>query len=131
AAFGIQPVAPDVGLDAVHILNSGEIYFSIQSNTFSEKLSVTLHRGDLLSNTGLVVRINQRLLGQFHPATPATDYGLDALYVWPGGEMWFSTEDDFVDLQLGPISAGDLLSDQGYIVLTQAELLAAFAPTQN
>ena len=131
APFGIQSPAPDVGLDAVHILDSGEIYFSIQSNIFSEKLSATLHRGDLLSNTGLVVRSNQQLLEHFHPATPATDYGLDALYVWPSGEIWFSTEDDFMDLQLGPVSAGDLLSDQGYIVSVQAELVAAFGPTQN
>jgi hypothetical protein len=131
AAFMIQPPAPDVGLDAVHLLESGEILFSIQSNIFSERLAITLHRGDLLSNTGLVVRSNQQMLARFHPANPSDDYGLDALYVWSSGEIWFSTEDDFQDRQLGPISAGDLLSDQGYVVLRQTELLAAFVPTQD
>jgi hypothetical protein len=131
AAFGIQPPAPDVGLDAVHIHDNGEILFSIQSNIFSERLGITLHRGDLLSNTGLVVRTYQQMLGRFHPSKPADDYGLDALYVWPSGEIWFSTEEDFQDEQLGDVSAGDLLSDQGYVVLRQAELLNAFAPTQN
>jgi len=131
AAFMVQLPAPDVGLDAVHILHSGEIYFSIQTNIFSERLGTNLHRGDLLSSTGLVVRSHQQMLGQFHPVQPTNDYGLDAIYVWPGGEIWFSTEDDFQDQQLGVISSGDLLSDQGYVVLRQAELLAAFAPTQN
>jgi len=131
APFGVQPPAPDVGLDAVHILESGEILFSIQSNIFSEKLGATLHRGDLLSSTGVVVSSFQQMLGHFHPVQTTNDYGLDALYVWPGGEIWFSTEDDFQDLQLGEISSGDLLSDQGYVVLRQAELLNAFAPTQS
>ena len=131
AAFVVQLPAPDVGLDAVHILDNGEILFSIQNNIFSERLGMTLHRGDLLSSTGLVVRTYQQMLGRFHPSKPADDHGLDALYVWPSGEIWFSTEDDFQDEQIGDVSAGDLLSDQGYVVLRQAELLDAFAPTQN
>jgi hypothetical protein len=131
AAFVVQPPAPDVGLDAVHILDSGEILFSIQSNIFSEGLGMTLHRGDLLSSTGAVMRSHQQMLGRFHPSKPADDYGLDALFVWPSGEIWFSTEDDFQDQEIGDVSAGDLLSDQGYVVLRQAELLAAFAPIQN
>jgi hypothetical protein len=129
--FVVQPPAPDVGLDAIHLLDSGEILFSIQSNIFSEGLGITLHRGDLLSSTGAVVRSYQQMLGRFHPSKPADDHGLDALYVWPSGEIWFSTEDDFQDQQLGDVSAGDLLSDQGYVVLRQPELLNAFAPTQN
>src|SRR4030095_85762 len=60
--FAVQPPAPDVGLDAVHILDSSEILFSIQSNIFSQRLGVTLHRGDLLSSSGLVVRTHQQML---------------------------------------------------------------------
>jgi hypothetical protein len=131
AAFGVQPTAPDAGLDAVHLLDSDEILFSIQSNIFSGSLGVTLHRGDLLSSTGVVARSYQQMLGHFHPVKPADDYGLDALYVWPNGEIWFSTEDDFQDQQIGAISAGDLLSDQGYVVLRQDELLGAFNPVQD
>jgi len=86
AAFGLQPPAPDVGLDAVQVLDSGEILFSIGTNIFSETLGVTLHRGDLLSNTGLVVRSNQQLLSNFHPPKGGTnDYGLDAVRVWQSG----------------------------------------------
>ncbi|HXT42073.1 MAG TPA: hypothetical protein VN887_18840 [Candidatus Angelobacter sp.] len=129
APFGIQPPAPDVGLDAVQVLDTGEILFSIQSNIFSEQLSASLHRGDLLSSTGAIARNNQQLLARFQPTNSASDYGLDALYVWSSGETWFSTEDGFQDKTLGPISGGDLLSDQGYIVFRNADLLNAFAPT--
>jgi hypothetical protein len=129
APFGIQPPAPDVGLDAAHVLDTGEILFSIQSNIFSEQLSATLQRGDLLSSAGTIMRSNQQLLSRFQPTNTASDYGLDALYVWSSGEIWFSTEDGFQDKTLGPISGGDLLSDQGYIVFRNADLLNAFAPT--
>ena len=130
ARFVVQPPVPDTGLDAIHILDTGEILFSIQMNIFSEKLGITLHRGDLLSSTGTILRSNPQLLAQFHSTSAVTDYGLDALYLWPSGEIWFSTEDSFQDQLLGPISAGDLLSDQGYIVFRNLELLNAFAPKQ-
>ena len=129
APFGLQPLAPDVGLDAVHVGDTGEIFFSIPTNVFSERLGVALHRGDLLSTSGTVVRSNQQLLARFHPANATNDYGLDALYIWPSGEIWFSTEDAFTDSVLGSIPSGDLLSDQGYIVFRNLELLNAFAPT--
>jgi hypothetical protein len=129
APFGIQPPVPDVGLDAVHVLDTGEILFSIQTNIFSEQLSTDLNRGDLLSSKGTVFRSEKDLLAGFHPVTTTNAYGLDALYVWPSGEIWFSTEDDFQDQTLGPISGGDLLSDKGYIVLRNPDLLSAFAPT--
>jgi len=131
APFGIQPPVPDVGLDAVHFPETGEILFSIQSDIFSERLGQTLHRGDLLSSNGTVVRTFQQLLARFHPVNGAKDYGLDALYVWPSGEIWFSTEDAFEDAGLGLVTSGDLLSDQGYRVLQNLELLAAFRPPQN
>jgi hypothetical protein len=131
APFGIQPPAPDVGLDAVHILDSGEILFSIETDVFSERLGMTLHRGDLLSSTGTVVRTHSQMLTRFHPVNGAKDYGLDALYVWPSGEFWFSVEEGFDDSALGPILPGDLLSDQGYVVFRNRELLSAFAPSQS
>lgn len=132
APFGVLPAEPDMGLDAVHVLDSGEILFSIAADIFSVRHGGNLQRGDLLSSTGVVVRSNQQLLARFHPPKPATaDYGLDAVYVWPGGEIWFSTEQGFQDDALGPIFDGDLLSDQGYIVFRNRELLGAFAPAED
>jgi len=129
--FEIQPPALDVGLDAVQILDTGEILFSIETNVFSERLGQTLHRGDLLSSSGLILRSYQSMLSAFHPANAAKDYGLDALYEWPSGEIWFSTEEGFDDSLLGPVLPGDLLSDRGYIVFQNHELLDAFGPSQN
>jgi hypothetical protein len=131
AAFVIQPVVPDVGLDAVHVLGSGEILFSIRTNIFSEAKGVTLHHGDVLSNSGQIVKSNQQLLAKFHPANASTDYGLDALYVWPNGEMWFSTATEFQDAVFGSVSDGDLLSTEGIIVFKNAELVSEFGAPQT
>lgn len=129
APFGVLPAEPDLGLSAVHTTDDGEVLFSIAADVYSERLGGNLQRGDLLSSSGLVVRRNQQLLARFHPPKPATaDYGLDAVYFWPGGEIWFSTELGFQDEVLGPILDGDLLSDQGYIVYRNRELVEAFAP---
>jgi hypothetical protein len=131
AAFGIQPIVPDVGLDAVRVKSSGEILFSIRTNIFAEGKGLTLRRGDVLSSLGQIVKTNAQLLANFHPTNTSADYGLDALYVWPSGEMWFSTETGFDDTQLGSISSGDLLSTEGFIVFRNAELVAEFAAPQS
>jgi hypothetical protein len=131
AAFITEPATNDVGLDAVHVLDTGEILFSIRTNVFSHGLNTTLHHGDLLSSTGSIMRTNQQLLASFHPTDTTNDYGLDAFYLWPSGEIWFSTETGFQDQVLGPVFAGDLLSDQGYIVFRNLELLGAFAPKET
>src|SRR5208337_4437911 len=97
APFLPQPSTNDVGLDAVQILDDGEILFSIATNVFSKQLNSKLQRGDLLSSSGTMVRSNQQLLASFRPANAANDYGLDALYMWPSGEIWFSPEIGFED----------------------------------
>ena len=130
AAFGPADTNVDYGLDAVHVMTNGEICFSITTNLVSPQVGM-LFRGDVLSNSGRLIKSHQQLLARFHPGTVDRDYGLDALYIWPNGEFWFSTEDGFNDLQLGPILAGDLLSDQGFIVFRNLELVSAFAPLED
>jgi len=129
-AFVILPPVPDVGLDAVHVRDDGEIHFSIETPIFSGT-GGRLGRGDLLSNRGLIVKSNAQLLARFHPPQSNYDYGLDALYVWPSGEVWFSLEEGFQDGTLGPIQRGDLLSDQGYVVYGNLDLVSAFAPVED
>ncbi len=131
AKFGLMPMVPDAGLDAVQVLDSGEILFSIRQDQFSERQGVTLGHGDLLSDQGAIRRTNASLLAKFSPDQPGHDYGLDAFYVWPSGEVWFSTEEGFNDKVLGPISDGDLLSDQGYIVFRNLELVSWFQPLED
>jgi hypothetical protein len=118
----------DAGLDAVQIMPDGEILFSIQSNVVINS-SLTLGRGDILSDRGRVFMTQRQLLANFQPAVTNHDFGLDALHILPTGEIWFSVEESFTDQRLGPIQAGDLLSNNGYIVFRNRSLLAAFAPS--
>lgn len=129
AAFGGPAVQPDAGLDAVQVMPDGEILFSIQSNVVVNP-GLTLRRGDILSDRGKVFRTNQELLANFHPAVTNLDYGLAALQVLPGGEIWFSVEEDFTDNVLGTVRAGDVLSSLGHRVFSNAELVTAFAPAE-
>jgi len=131
AKFVLMPPTPDLGLDAVHVNPDGEVFFSVKSGAFSEQLGRSIQPGDVLSSAGQVARSNHDLLAQFHPAATNQDFGLDALYVWPSGEIWFSTEQGFPDAQLGVITDGDLLSDQGYVVFRNLELVGAFSPLED
>jgi hypothetical protein len=119
--------ASDAGLDGVQVMPDGQILFSIQSD-LTTSFNQTLSRGDILSDHGTVFMTQQQLLANFQPASAGTDFGLDALYIWPSGEVWFSVEEGFLDNRLGQIQAGDLLSSFGYRVFSNAALLAAFAP---
>src|SRR5262249_46310784 len=91
----------------------------------------TLGRGDILSDRGRIVLNNQQLLSNFRPAVTNHDYGLDALFIFPGGEIWFSVEEGFTDARLGTVQEGDLLSSYGYRVFRNQALLAAFAPADE
>jgi hypothetical protein len=130
-AFGVQPPVPDLGLDAVQIGDNGVVLFSINQDAFSERLGVMLQHGDLLSSAGAVLKTNKELLGRFNPPKPGHDYGLDAVYVWPHGEVWFSVAEGFNDSALGPITDGDLLSDHGFIVFKNLELVGPFSPLED
>jgi hypothetical protein len=126
AAFSPTSSA-DAGLEGVQVMSDGQILFSIQSDV-TTIFNQTLSRGDILSDHGTVFLTQQQLLANFQPASAGTDFGLDAFYIWPSGEVWFSVEQGFVDNRLGQIQAGDLLSSFGYRVFSNAVLLAAFAP---
>jgi len=131
AAFVQMPPAPDAGLDAVQVLDTGEVYFSIQRDFFSEALGRRVRAGDLLSSRGSIVKSNEQLVARFQPADPKRDYGLDALYVWPSGEVWFSVEMGFQGQHFEPYGHGDLLSDQGYVVARNLELVGPFQPLED
>ena len=128
--FGFPTNAPDAGLDAVQVLSTNEILFSIQQDLVAPSNQLALGHGDILSTKGIVYRKNSELLARFHPAE-SKDYGLDALYLWPSGEIWFSTELGFNDQSLGPIQSGDILSDAGYRVFQNLELISPFAPLED
>ena len=70
----------DFGLDALHILPSGEIWFSVEEGFTDNRLGA-VQAGDLLSSLGHRVFSNRQLVAAFAPADPEQDYGLDALFV--------------------------------------------------
>lgn len=130
-AFGPQPPITDVGLDALQVMDDGEIWFSTTTGFFSEKLGRGIGPGDLLSSRGTVIRSIDALLSRFQPPPIPEDWGLDALHVWPSGEIWFSVEQGFISSVQGPIMRGDLVSDQGYVVFRNLDLVAPFQPLED
>lgn len=125
-----EPADVDAGLDAVQHIVGDEYYFSIRTNLLSAKIGAQIFRGDILSSQGTIVRTLQQLISALNPLDVEVDAGLDAFYLWPHGEIWFSTETGF-DTQLGPVSPGDILSDRGYVVFRNLNLLQPFAPLED
>lgn len=128
--FGPMPPPPDYGLDGVYLRPSGEILFSIEDTFWDEGLSTWVKHGDLLSDIGVILQTNPQLLRNFGPMpSPDPDYGLDALDERSANEIWFSIEEGFWDEVLGTnVRHGDLLSDLGSIIMTNAQLLINFFP---
>lgn len=131
AAFGLMPPVPDAGLDAFAVAADGARLFSLRRDVFSEGLGQTLHHGDILSDRGTVVRRFKDLVASFEPQDLDPDAGLDAFHVWPSGEIWFSTSAGFVSGTRGPIQHGDLLSEDGYVVCRNLDLVRPFSPLED
>ena len=129
--LNITPVVPDVGLDALgRTPATNTLLFSAEIDVFSRSLG-TIQHGDLLSVHGFIAQTNQQLTAAFQPQTPVPDVGLDAIHAdLATGEIWFSLEDPLFSQALGILlQPGDLLSSAGYVVRTNAELLAHFTIT--
>ncbi len=92
--------------------------------------SVAISPGDLLSRRGHIVRRNRELTARLGIMPIAPDLGLDAAATGPKGEVWFSFEEESGQIwseTLGRyLKPGDLLSEAGYVVRTNEQLLAAF-----
>jgi hypothetical protein len=121
------PSSADAGLDAVQVMPDKQILFSIQSNVVVNA-TLTLSRGDILSDAGTIFMTHQQLLAKFQPTVTNHDFGLASLQVLPSGEIWFSVEEGFTDSRIGPVQPGDLLSSLGYRVFSNRSLLEDFSP---
>ena len=130
-AFQFAGGPSDLGLDAVHVLPDGETWFSLRTAAFSEALGVTVSTGDVLSDHGYIVRSASELLAHFKPDHSEADIGLDALFAWPSGEIWFSVESGFMSPTAGGIQRGDILSDQGFVVIRNLDLVQPFSPLED
>jgi len=130
--FSPSPPIPEFGLDAATIGPEGQILFSTEEGFFSESLGVMISDGDLLDERGLVFKSSSELMRNFQPIDPMPKvFGLDAAYLWPSGEVWFSITTSFTDLQVGHVGCGDLLSDTGRVVIRNLDLLGPFAPVED
>lgn len=130
-AFGPEPPVADEGLDALQVQPDGEVYFSVAKSFFSERTGQTIGHGDLLSSRGVVVRRNAELIARFQPKDAKADCGLRAVHVWPSGEVWFSLETGFTGPDFATYHPGDLLSDQGYVVCRNLDLVGTFQPLED
>ena len=130
-AFSPMPPVVDFGLDALAYAPDGKLLFSIDKGFFSESLGTLISSGDILKEDGTIFMSEAQLLSSFGLVPGEEGPGLDAVSIWPHGEIWFSTERRFTDEgRYGAISEGDLLSSVGRVVARNLELLDAFAPTE-
>ena len=113
-----------------------DVWFSTENGFGAAMLSPRPERitpisdGDLLSRRGHVVRWNRELTGRLGIMPVVPDLGVDAVTLARHGEVWFSFEHE-----AGPqwseslgvlLKPGDLLSERGYVVRTNEQLLERF-----
>src|SRR5258706_4826626 len=111
-----------------------EVWFSInKAFTGTNALGQTnrIGAGDLISNRGRVVKSNSELVSLLGVMPIVSDLGLDAVDVSRRGEILFSFPVDVFSEKLGTIHHGDLLSNRGYIMKRNQQLLAAFGVPTN
>ena len=101
----------------------------------SETRTGTVSHGDMVSSLGRVHCRGKELIAAFQPLPTAgcqlSEVGLDAWHEWPHGEAWFSVRQGFDSATWGPVRAGDVLSDRGWIVFRNLELMDAFKPLED
>jgi hypothetical protein len=132
APFCPQLPVADSGLDAATFGPHGVLIFATREGFFSECLGEAVASGDLLEEGGRIFERAAELLAKFWPVDrPPGQLGLDAVYPWPHGEIWFSIEVGFLDGRLGPVGDGDRLSDTGRLVARNRELIAPFRPIED
>lgn len=125
----------DRGLDALSVIGTADdktIVFSTNRSFYSNALNRKISDGDLITNKGEVIATNEQLLAAFDPK--GSNFGLDAAFIRSldgdsGPEIWFSTSRSFYSEAMGTwVAPGDILSNQGQIVASASDLLAAFNP---
>ena len=85
--------------------------------------------GDLVSTAGRVVRRNAELTARLGIMPAVPDLGLKAVDLRAGGEVLFGIDQPAWSEGLAiPLGPGDVLSDRGARIWSNADLLAAFRP---
>ena len=113
-----------------------DLWFSTEGGFSAGNLPTTgsfftpVSDGDLLSRRGHIVRTNHELARHLGIMPVVPDLGLDAAVLAPRGQVWFSFEEDTPHIWSETLARwlkhGDLLSDRGFVVATNEELLDKF-----
>jgi len=115
----------------VQVLDSGEVWFTVENAFNSVALNTVITPGDILSEHGTIVRSNSQLLVRFNPLNVTNSIPIVSMHVWPSGEIWFCAKEGFAGANGFQCQPGDLLSDQGDVVFRGPELLSGFAPVPS
>lgn len=137
AALAPRNPNTNYGLDAAYIRGTDpqghmEIWFSTDRSFYSQTLGRTITSGDIVSNTGELIASAGDLLKAFAPKGSTSSLGVDsfsALLDDKGqvSSYLFSTTKSFYSNTLKrQIGANDLLSSDGTIAMTQADLTKNF-----
>ncbi|MEP0843144.1 MAG: hypothetical protein HRF43_10590, partial [Phycisphaerae bacterium] len=122
-----ETLPPPPGLE---LWFSTEVGFDSGTPGGTDKPTLHVSPGDLLSTTGRIVRRNHDLTGRLGIMPIVPDLGLDAATVGPRGRVWFSFEESTPQIWSESLSRwlrhGDLLSEDGAVVATNEQLLARF-----
>jgi len=108
----------------------GQILFSITTNVVSTNTGAMLYRGDILSDRGKVSGLTSNCSPVFIPAKPMTISAWTRLCLAGRGDLVFN-RGGFPGRVPWCHPAGDLLSDDGYRVFGNLELVSAFAPLED
>jgi hypothetical protein len=135
----VEPPADRVQFYALHVVATPwpEVWFSTSAPfTPMESPGEPVSPGDLVSNRGRIVRRNAELVGRLGVMPVVPDLGLDAVATVgrPAAtgsavpEVWFSIPEGVFSETLGPLGAGDVLSDRGFVVRRHEDLVKRFCP---
>jgi|GEM_PF-2724137 len=126
SAFEVAPPPPPPPVD---LWFSTEVGFGAMGIWPPVDALVHVSDGDLLSWRGHIVRTNHQLTARLGIMPVVPDLGLDAVVRGPRGTIWFSFEErePIWSETLGTwLKHGDLLSDAGFVVHTNEQLLRRF-----
>ncbi len=128
--LNIKDPPDNLSIDSIEVSTNGIILFSLNQSVSSDTIGL-IDEGDVVSEDGKIIFRNVTLLNKFGFMPPTPALGLDALQIPDNQKVLFSTRNDAFSESLGEmIQNGDILSNEGYIVKKNRDLLSVFQPSE-
>ena len=121
----------DPGIDGLQFTSDTSFYFSVKRDTTYSAAGKTIFLRDadiwwtdLQTHQIVLTRSREQLFAypEYQPWLVDPTVGIDAFYIWPSGEVWFS-------LRASWTAHTAIYSTDGYGVFTDAFVFAAFKPS--